>query len=233
MITFHTFPGHFGLESLSPFCMKVEVYLKLAKLPYRAVTGDPRKAPKGKLPMIVDDDGTTVPDSSAILAYLEKKHSEPLDAGLSDVDRARAQVIKRTFEESLYFAALWSRWAEDASWAVVKPLFFRALPAPLRLIVPPIVRKTVVGYTRGQGIGRHSRAEIYAIAADDLRALSTLLGEGPFFLGDTLRTIDCTAYGFLANGLAFDVDTPLRAHIQGDPRLVAYVDRMKKRVAAA
>src|SRR5688500_4235157 len=59
MITLHTLPGRFGLESLSPFCMKAEIYLKLAKLEYRAVAGDPRKAPKQKLPLI-DDDGTLV-----------------------------------------------------------------------------------------------------------------------------------------------------------------------------
>ena len=29
VITLHTFPGRHGLESLSPFCMKVEVYLKM------------------------------------------------------------------------------------------------------------------------------------------------------------------------------------------------------------
>lgn len=230
VITFHTFPGAFGLESLSPFCMKVEVYLKLTKLPYKAVHADPRKAPKGKLPVIVDDDGTKVADSSAILAYLEKKHGEPLDKGVSDLERARAHLLQRTFEESLYFVALWSRWAEDAGWNVVKPIFFGGMPAPLRLIVPPIARKQVVGSAHAQGVGRHSRDEIYAFGIEDLRAISTMLGDQPYFLGEQPRTIDCTAYGFLANGLRFDVDTPLRAHIKGDPRLRAYVERMQQRV---
>ena len=231
VITFHTFPGAFGLESLSPFCMKVEVYLKLTKLPYKAVPADPRKAPKGKLP-VIDDDGTKVADSSAILAYLEKKHGEPLDTGLSDLDRARAHLLQRTFEESLYFVVLWSRWAEDACWSVVKPLFFGGMPVPLRLIVPPIARKQVVGYAHAQGIGRHSREEIYAFGIRDLRAISTMLGDQPYFLGDRPRTIDCCAYGFLANGLRFDVDTPLRTHIRDDARLLAYVERMQQRVVA-
>lgn len=46
-ITGHTMPGIEQLESVSPFCMKVEVYLKLQQLRYKIATGDPRKAPKG------------------------------------------------------------------------------------------------------------------------------------------------------------------------------------------
>jgi hypothetical protein len=37
--------------------MKVEVYLKLAKLPYKTRIGNVRKAPKASSPFIVDDDG--------------------------------------------------------------------------------------------------------------------------------------------------------------------------------
>jgi glutathione S-transferase len=229
MITFHTFAGRFGLESLSPFCMKAEVYLKATKLEYqRKEGGDPRKAPKQKLPMI-DDGGTVVCDSTAIIEHLEKKAKQPLDEGLSEQDWARSRVIQRTFEEGLYFVALWSRWAEDEGWAVSRR-FFDGIPAAVRWAIAPMVRKKVVAATHAQGTGRHARDEIYEIGKRDLRAFATLLGDARYALGDQMRTIDCTAYGFLANILVPPIETPLKEYAKTLPNLLAYVERMKETV---
>jgi hypothetical protein len=58
MIKLHQFAPAFGLPNASPFCMKVETYLRMAGLPYERVnSGDVLRAPKGKLP-VIDDDGT-------------------------------------------------------------------------------------------------------------------------------------------------------------------------------
>jgi glutathione S-transferase len=229
MITFHTFAGRFGLESLSPFCMKAEVYLKIMKLEYeRKVGGDPRKAPKQKLP-IIDDDGTIVCDSTAIIDHFEKKAKQPLDEGLSEEDWARARVIQRTFEEALYFVCLWSRWAEDEGWNVTK-MFFDPIPAAVRWAIVPLIRKKVVASAYTQGTGRHSRDEIYEMGKRDLRAFSALLGDSKYVLGDRLRTIDCTAYGFLANLVVPPIETPLKAYAKSLPNIEAYVERMKETV---
>jgi glutathione S-transferase len=227
MITFHTFAGRYGLESLSPFCMKAEVYLKLRKLEYeRKSGGDPRKAPKQKLPMI-EDDATIVCDSTAIIDYLEKKAKHPLDEGLSEQDWARARFIQRTFEEGLYFVALWSRWAEDDGWNVTKT-FFDAIPGAVRWAIVPMARKKVIASTHAQGTGRHSREEIYEIGKRDLRAFATLLGDAKYVLGDRVRTVDCTAYAFLANILVAEIDSPLKEYAKTLPKLSEYVERMKE-----
>src|SRR5690349_7971307 len=47
VITLYTFGPFFGLPDPSPFVMKAETLLKIAKLPYRADTGGFSKAPKG------------------------------------------------------------------------------------------------------------------------------------------------------------------------------------------
>jgi hypothetical protein len=83
VITLHTMPGTDKVESMSPFCMKVEVYLKLQKVPYQVKLGDPRKAPKGKLPLFEAEDGRRIADSSAILAYVEERADKPLDRALA------------------------------------------------------------------------------------------------------------------------------------------------------
>ncbi len=93
VITLYTFPGTGELESVSPFCMKVECYLKLQKVPYETRAGDPRKAPKGKMPFIAVGDAT-IADSSVIVDFLEQKSDRPLDHGLSVAGRAQAHLLK-------------------------------------------------------------------------------------------------------------------------------------------
>jgi Glutathione S-transferase N-terminal domain len=48
MVTLYKFIPAWGLPDLSPFCVKLETYLRLAKIPYETQVGDPRKAPKKK-----------------------------------------------------------------------------------------------------------------------------------------------------------------------------------------
>ncbi|WP_104904609.1 hypothetical protein [Nostoc sp. 'Lobaria pulmonaria (5183) cyanobiont'] len=53
MITLYTALSLWGLASISPVCMELETWLRMAKLPYNAivVTADNLKlAPKGKVP---------------------------------------------------------------------------------------------------------------------------------------------------------------------------------------
>jgi len=48
MITLHQYPGCWELPSLSPFCIKVETYLKMTGIPYKVVVeNDPRHGPTG------------------------------------------------------------------------------------------------------------------------------------------------------------------------------------------
>jgi glutathione S-transferase len=232
VITFHTMPGTEQLESLSPFCMKVEVYLKLQNLPYRAKLSDPRGAPKKKLPMI-EMDGTRLADSSAIFAHLERTASSPLDRGLDATALARAHVLKRLFEESLYFVLLWSRWADDDGWSAMRPHIEGVVPAAVRWLVPAIIRKKVIGSIVAQGTGRHAREEIYALGKADLEAVAALLGESTYLLDDELRTIDVIAYAFLANILFWPKASPLTEAARALPALGAYVNRIASRLKSA
>jgi glutathione S-transferase len=222
-------PGTDQLESMSPFCMKVEVYLKLQKIPYKIEAGDPRKAPKGKLPLVVDD-GTTIADSSAIVAHLERKAERALDDGLDAATRARAHVLKRTFEESLYFVLLWSRWGDDAGWDVMRPHIEKIVPAPLRWFVPGLIRKKVIASSVAQGTGRHTRDEIYALGKADLEAVAALLGDRPYLLDEQLRTIDVTAYAFHASILLWPRPSPLTETARALPGLDSYVKRILSRL---
>jgi len=74
------FPRMFGIPNLSPFCCKLETWLRITRVPYEVVdTPDPRKGPKGKLPFI-EDAGMRIADSSRIVDHLVKTREVDPDA---------------------------------------------------------------------------------------------------------------------------------------------------------
>jgi glutathione S-transferase len=229
MIRLFQFAPAFGLPNASPFCMKLETYLRMASLPYELVnSGDVMKAPKRKLPYI-DDGGTIVADTSFIVEYLKGRYGDPLDAGLSPQERAVATAFQRLFEENLYWAVVQTRWAEDAGWEKTREAFFGTLPAPLRWLVPRLARRGLLAEMRGHGMGRHSAAEIYAIGCRDVTAVADFLADKAFMLGGQPTSLDSTAYAFLANLLWAPVDSPILRHARARPTLEAYCQRMKAR----
>lgn len=229
MITLYQFASVWGLPNPSPFCFKVENYLRMTDLPFEIRSGDVRKAPKGKLPYI-DEDGTIVADSTHIIEHLKRKHGDKLDADLSDQQRAMAHLIRRTLEEGYYWYVVTWRWADDAGFELANRDLLRPnLPPILRSVLPGVIRKGVVKQLRAQGTGRHTRAEIEEGAEADLTALSTLLGDQPFFLGDAPTSIDASAYAFLALSLWAPPPGKLEAMMKKRPNLVAYCERMKAR----
>jgi hypothetical protein len=137
MITLYGFGPAFGLPDPSPFVMKAELLLKMAGLPYKADTGGMRKAPKGKLPYIVDD-GEAVGDSTFIRWHIEKKYQIDFDRGLTPEQRAIAWAFEKMLEDHLYWAVVKDRWLNDANFAKGPRKFFRGLPAPLQPIVAAV-----------------------------------------------------------------------------------------------
>jgi glutathione S-transferase len=131
MITLYSFGPAFGLPDPSPFVTKAEVLLKMAGLPYKTDTGGFNKAPKGKLPYIIDD-GDTIADSTFIRWHLEQKYHIDLDRGLDAEQRAIAWAFEKMLEDQLYWAVVHERWMDDANFDKGPRTFFRKIPAPMR-----------------------------------------------------------------------------------------------------
>lgn len=226
MITLYQFPAAFGLPNPSPFCFKVENYLRMTGEPYEVKSGSPQKAPKGKLPFIKDG-GVVISDSEHILLHLKKTRGDKLDKGLTPQQRALGHVIRRALEEALYFCMVYARWVDDAGFAAIKQHFFKDMPAIARALVPGIARRMVKKQVRAQGTGRHAPEDIYATANEDIAALAELLGDKQFFLGDSPSSVDATAYAFLGLLLWTPLPAALEDCVKKHANLVAYCERMK------
>jgi glutathione S-transferase len=232
MIELLQFPRGPGLMNLSPFCMKAEVFLRLSGLPHRCINdATPMRAPKGKLP-VLRDDGKAVADSAAIVAYLQQRYADKLPRALIEPDAPGLLALRRLLEEHLYFAILWLRWIDPAGWAFTRPAFFGGLPPGVRKVVPALVRRKIRRDLRGQGMGRHGRDEIIERALADIGVLAAALGDDPFYAGAEPGAIDATAYAFLANIVWVPLETPVKAGVLAQHKLVAYCERMKARIGA-
>lgn len=226
MLKLVTFAPAFGAPSASPFGVKAMCLLKLAGVEYEMVVGDPRKAPKAKLPMLVDG-GKTIPDSEAIRSYLEQKFKVDFDAGLSPEQRATARAVIRMCDEHLYFALVCDRWLVDANWEVVKETFFGMIPKPMRGFITKKIRQKVRDSMYAQGMGRHSVEEQFERADMDIKAILALLGNKPFLFGDAPTAADASAAPVIASMAGSPTETMLSKRINADAPLMAYLDRVR------
>ena len=227
MLTLHQFESAFGVPNASPFCLKLECFLRMAGVPYRTEPlHDLSTAPKRKGPFVTEEDGSRIGDSALIIAHLKRTRGIDLDAWLGPAERATALAFRVMLEEHLYFAMVYNRWVEDAHWPLVRDAFL----APLPPAVQDGIRAHVRGKIEAQGLGVHTPEEIYALAVPEVRALSDWLGAKPFLMGDRPAEVDCTAFAFTANLLmATAFDGPLQAEARRHPNLAAYGRRMLER----
>jgi len=222
-------PGMWGLKSVSPFCLKVDAFLRMTGIPHTSVTAStPFGGPKRKAPWI-EHDGRTLGDSTFIIAYLIDRFGVDPDAGLSADQRGRAVAIQRLVEENLYWVMVFDRWVRDENWPVLKQSVLGQVPSVVRTVVAPIARRGVKGQLRGHGMGLHSPEEIEMIARRDLEALAGMLGDRDWFLGDSPTLVDATVFSLLANIRYVAFASPMKAMIDNHPNLAAHVDRFRAR----
>lgn len=226
MITLHQYPASFGLSSLSPFCIKVEFFLKAANLPYVIKTEfNPKKGPKGKMPFI-EYNQKKVADSSLIIDHLLKEHSlAQLDIA-DPVTRATATAFKSMIEEHLYFILLYSRWIDPAGFKIIKAHFKDLFPPLIGNVFMEILRLSLTKQGKAQGIARHKRDEVYEMGINQLDALSKLLGNNAYFFENRMTYFDATVYSFLVTIIKQPIETPLKEFLNNCDNLNQYIKRM-------
>lgn len=228
MIILHGFGPLFGLPDASPYVMKTETLLRIAGLEYRKVPGDREKAPKGKLPFI-DDDGTLVADSTFIRAHIETTRGIDLDAGLTVRQRAEAWAVERMLEDHLTWAMVHERWLDEDNFRRGPAQFFRHAPPTARAGIEADVKAKITNALQAQGMGRHSAAERVFLAERSLSALSVLLGDKPFMMGEQPSGLDAYAFAILAGLTSPTFDGPNRRAAESFGNFRPYLHRMAAR----
>jgi glutathione S-transferase len=220
MLTLYSYPELFGVADNNPFGLKVFAFLKLVGLPFRQEhIFDATAAPRGQLPYI-DDDGTRVGDSDAIIAYLIDKYRLPIDSGLTAAQRTTDLMIRRTLDD-LYWVMSYSRWKDPQFWPLFRDTMLATHP---NLTAAGMEAAQAFNFERYryQGIGRYEPAPAYRRGIADLAAVASFIGEDGFVFGPQPVSTDAGIYGFVANIYFSDIDTPLRQFVASHPKLVRY-----------
>ncbi len=228
MIDLYQFTPAFGIPNISPFCMKLEAFLRISNIPFQIIyEDDPRKSPKGKLPYIRDN-GIVIGDSELIIDYLESKLEFHVDGHLDSQKTATHHAFVRMLDEHLYWVLMYSRWIEEHNWQTIRKELFYDIPPPISTIMANKIRRNFRDQLHAQGMGRHSREDIYNKGCKDLEQLSVLLGDHHWFGGDYVSKLDLTVIGYLTNILVPELHSPLTDCVKNCGNLEVYAVRAKR-----
>jgi glutathione S-transferase len=233
LITVYGYVPAWGLADISPYVTKIIAYLTFAGLEFEHKSQDLARldldAPHGKLPYIIDSDGTKVADSNVIIAYLKKRYGDPLDADLSRAEAASALAWNRLVEEHLYWSGVIEpRWRLDTGWETYIPYIVQGADVgpDLRAALDAFRARILAGFN-GQGMGRRSSAIVQDCFRTDIDALSDYLADKPYFLGDKLRSLDASIYAMLRHVADQPQQWPGSGYVASKPNIVAYLDRIR------
>lgn len=232
MIKMYGYLPAWGLSDMSPYVSYTDAYLRMSEIPFKAEVlhqGDLTKTPKGKLPWIIDTDGTSVSDTQLIQYYLEEKYGDRLDGWLSKEQRATATLIHRMIGECWYWMAVQTRYRRDEDFAIYDPLwatFLSWLPSAQRAEPVRLFRDHLLGQFWHHGTGRNTEEEVEFIARKLTDAMSDLLGDKPYIFGDRPSSLDANMYAGLVHVMFTPFPSPIGQYCRSKPNLVGFTDRI-------
>jgi hypothetical protein len=160
--------------------------------------------------------------------HLEKHHGIDFDAALGDSERAVAWAFEKLCEDHLYWASVLFRWTKRDNFEKGPRHFFDRIPAPIRALIVPMVRRDVKRSLHGQGFGRLSDAELTTIVARGVDSIAAFLADKNYLMGNQPCGADASVFAWLAGERISMFTSPVRDAVVRHPNLVSYVDRLMK-----
>ncbi|XP_067667471.1 failed axon connections homolog [Haliotis asinina] len=209
------------VPSMTPFAVKLETYLRMARIPYQNVHKG-QMSSKGKVTWI-EYNGQAVADSTLCIEFLNKKMGVDLNRNLSPADRGVAQAMQVMVEEHMYWCRVLLRWVYDNDKSLLMKTYklgtFRVWS----------IRRKHKNATWSQGLGRHTEEEVTEMFKKDLQSLSDFIGTKKFLMGDEPCETDCAVFGQLAQVYWHFMGTGHENILKDKyPNLAAYCERMKE-----
>ncbi|XP_011505245.1 PREDICTED: failed axon connections isoform X2 [Ceratosolen solmsi marchali] len=238
VVYLYQFPRTPLLPSLSSYCLKVETWLRLNGIKYENVDHKMKfRSKKGQLPFI-ELNGDEIEHSKIIMRELGQKYDKDIDAVLSTDQRSVSHATISMIENNLmWVVACWRTKNLDQMLKGYKVNLQHALGTRIPNGILNFFFKFTYGRkgarkVKAQGMGVHTAEEVLQFGCDDLKVLSDMLADKPFFFGDEPTALDVVAFANLAQILYIDkeISFALRDYMQENcPNLVGHCSRMKER----
>merc|ERR1712060_222532 len=226
------------IPSISPFCLKLESWLKLHGIKYQNIDHKCKfRSRKGMLPFI-EINGDEVADSNTIIETLAKKFDKEMPAQLSQDQKNVQHAMIAMVENHLHWTIV--HWRSKDVDNTLKGYQLN-LQTAIGSKAPASLLNFYFKYTfcrkglkkvKAHGLGVHTPEEIEQFGKKDLQALSEMLGDKEFFFGDEPAMLDLVVYSHVAQLVMIERDYPcsLRDYLEADCKnLVGLVNRMKDR----
>mmetsp|Transcript_6776 Transcript_6776/g.11831 ORF Transcript_6776/g.11831 Transcript_6776/m.11831 type:complete len:284 (+) Transcript_6776:48-899(+) len=182
----------------SPFCLKLEAFLRLTGLQYKrgSAIQSEFKNPTGKTPFIIHD-GKLIGDSTIIIDYLKFTFGDAVDIDqqLSCEEKSIAHAYISMIENNLYYILIFVRWWDQPE---ISFSLFDKVPFLLRSLIYKQIQSKTKQAIYSQGIGRFDRATIFNMGIKDMTAISSLLSDKQFFFDSPKpTTLDIVVYAIV------------------------------------
>jgi glutathione S-transferase len=217
-----------GVESHSPFCLKVHRALRAAGLAYeRRHASRPdafaRYNPAGQVPVLLVGD-EPVADSTNILARIEEI-AGPIGGAREPRAGAEAWLWEDFADTALNGYVVAARWADDRNWPGVREAYFGGAPWFVRKAITPRIRARVIGGLHARDVWRAGADECWARYLRTLDQLEARAPKSGFWVDDRISVADVSLFGQLQS-----LRTPLtawQAHaLEGHGALTAWLGRV-------
>lgn len=217
-----------GVESYSPFCLKVHRALRAAGLRYErrcANRPDAHRAlnPTGQVPALLID-GEPLADSTRIVRWIDTL-THAFSGDLSPRQRAEAWLWEDFADSVLAGHVMSARWADERNWPLVRAAFFGGAPWFVRRLIVPRLRQRMLRVLDMRDVTRQGWPaywERFLAALDQLEARAP---EHGFWVAETLSVADLGLFGLL-HSLRTPLTPPQAEELARRARLSAYLDRV-------
>lgn len=218
------------LPSASPFCLKLESWLRLAGLPYTLMEAHEHQgSSKRALPRVISESGRTMEGLRRVMLHVRSEARTDPDSWLSTDERVFSQAVGHLYSDWLVPAMVWLGWVQEESWPGLRAICLSQdgenLPAPadplrdhLNLRIDELAQR------------ENEREKVEELVLREIESLADFLGSKPFFFGDQPSSVDCTLFALMVVSASAPAESPLAQFAQSSYRIGDYVRRMITRL---
>ncbi|EYC28411.1 hypothetical protein Y032_0007g3213 [Ancylostoma ceylanicum] len=225
----YQFPRSKALPNVSPFCLKVETFIKANKIPYEVCPVRMSRSEYGLLPFI-ELNGEHIADSQIIINRLIEHFN--VKSLSSPRDQAVARAVDRMADSHTVLHQFKVIENTDEFMSLILPDM--GCPSALVPILTPAASFIMRGKAMKRiaaGIGMMSSENYRYLLKKDYDAFQSLLGEQKFLFGDHITAADCTVFGQLATTLYIPSSSHAKDVLKDQyPALVEYCNRIRDTV---
>lgn len=220
------FPTAPHCRTISPFALKLETWLRASKVKYEPVYSLKFSTATGQIPY-VELNGEEMADSNVIISRLRQHFKVGMDSDLTESERGAAHLATVALENHTAIAGFYWRYGFNMD-EFTDILCKGRMPARILGFWKRIQPFGTRFKTRQHGLARHTKEEVEEFSCQDLKALADMLGDKPYFFGSNPHTLDCAAFGHLAQFAYIPMAFPQQIYMKANCKnLLRFVDRMR------